>query len=532
MKKTYRVLLMMLTLVMLISFTSCSGEQSVADDTFEPQEATPVAEDTTVSEPSYGGVLRLAALAYDSLNPLTTNSEDIKQYMSLVYSSFVALDHSGKPEPEIAESWESSDGCMTWTFKLRQGISWHDGGTIDAEDVVSTINYIKTKGGIYADNVKYIKTFKAQDAMTVLISCNEPCSVLPLMMSFPVLKTENINTIGSMPVGSGMYSFNYIKSSQNKIYLDRFNGYYGDKPYIDSIEITTYATETEKYKAESDFSVVYDGVIKSENIKEAVCNSNIAGDLFTLMYFNLSGEGSYAAVKDANVRKAINSYLDRGGLINAAASGNASAAVLPVAKGNFLVYGDGASENSDSAAGDEFMKAAGYSKNESGFWAKNGAVIDIVCVVPADDTEFLLASERMEKDLEKSGISVTLNFCDTEEYSLALKNGTYSVLMAQISLSSRIDFESIFKTGAKLNINSFSDKEIDALIDSAKTAEDYESIIEIYGKISDMLKDSLPICGLYIKGQTIVMSSNLHGVTENGLYSWDIFADADKWYIE
>jgi len=532
MKKINKVLVMILTVVMLISCSSCGGEQSVADDTSEPKATASVPESDTLSEPVSGGVLKLVTLKYNSLNPLTTDNEDIRQYMSLVFSEFISLDYSGKPTPEIAESWESKDGCVTWTFKLKQGVKWHDGGTVDASDVVATLNLIKTKGGNYAANVSKIKSFKAVDDMTVEIVCAEPYSMLPCMLNFPVLKQENLSTVGTVPVGSGMYSFDPGKSGQGKIYLGRFDGYYGNKPYIDAVEITVCSDDAELYKTDYDFYASEDGVLKSSHIRDSVYTDDFSGNQMAVLYFNLNGSGNYSAIKDPVVRKAVNCYIDRGNLINAGASGNAEAALLPAMRGNFLFGSDNVSEESDVRTADELMSIAGYTKNSSGMWAKNGTVIDLVCIVPKDNMEFLLLSERMERDLEKYGISVTLKFCGTQDYANAVKNGTYSVAAMQVSLADWMDFESFFKKGAKYNINSYSDATVESLIASAKSADSFETINGIYGKLNDLLSESLPVCGIYIKGRTAVMSERLHGVSENGIYEWDVFASVDKWYIE
>ena len=53
----------------------------------------------------------------------------------------VEIDHQGNPIPELAESWEASKDAATWTFKLRQGVEFHNGKTMTAEDVIFSINH-------------------------------------------------------------------------------------------------------------------------------------------------------------------------------------------------------------------------------------------------------------------------------------------------------------------------------------------------------------------------------------------------------
>lgn len=531
--KIKKLIVLFLTFIMILTTVSCGAEDSVADDTSEPKAtATLPAVQNEIYEPVQGGVLRLASLKYNSLNPLTTDCEDIRQYMSLVFSDFVSLDYSGRPTPEVAESWESSDGFLTWTFKLKQSISWHDSGVVDAADVVDTISAIKSKGGNYADNIKLIKSAEVIDEFTLKITCTEPYASLPCMLKIPVLKSENISTVGTMPVGSGMFEYDYSKSSTGKVCLKRFDGYYGNKPYIDAVEITVYDNDIAKYSAESDFSIIYDGVVKSTYIRENVHAYDFTGNLLTMIYFNLNGSGNYSAVKESAVRNAISCYLDRENLISAGASGNAETAVLPAPDGNYIFAEKYQQDNSLVYEGDNLMIEAGYTKNDSGMWSKDGVVLDFVLLLQGKNTESLLLAERIEKNLEKNGISVTIKYCTSKDYSDFISKGAYSAAVKQIKLNDWLDFESFYKKGAKNNLNSFSDETVEALLSNAKVAVDDKSLSVIYNELADHLNAVLPSCGIYIKNQRAIVSDKLHGISETGLYSWDVFAFADKWYIE
>jgi len=528
MRKIYRGLLVILTFIIVISSVSCSGEQYVADDTSEPTTTDSPGIENDISEPVFGGVLRLATTKYSSLNPLITDSEDIRQYMSLVYSNFISLDYSGKPTPEIAKNWSSDDNGVTWTFKLRTDAKWHDGGVADSEDIVSTINFIKTNGGNYSENVKKIKSFKATDSETVEIVCNEPCSILPCLLSFPVLKAENIKDAGKNPIGSGIYSFDSARSTKDKVYLRNFDGYFGEKPYIEAVEISTYASNDEKYKAESGFSVIYDGVMKASYLKEGVITYKISGDEFTGLWFNLNS----GATSDIAVRKAIQNYVDRADLIKAGAYGHAESALYPVKQGTFLYDGDKVPSSPDKVLGDELMGIAGYSKNSSGMWAKNGSVINAVCLVPANDTGYLLLAERLKKNLGKNGISVTLKYCTTSEYADLLKKGSYSIALMGTSFDTYTDFESAYKTGGKYNINSYSNADVDKLITDSEKITNQAELQKTYSEIAEKVGSDSICCGLYVKNQLVVTSEKLHGIESNTMYSWDIFASVHKWYIE
>ena len=94
----------------------------------------------------------------------------------------------------LAESWESSDDGLEWTFHLREGVTWHDGEPFTADDVVFTTDYIKGKASISPIgsswyNTGVINSVEALDDYTVVITLNYPyapfmqqvAAVIPIM---------------------------------------------------------------------------------------------------------------------------------------------------------------------------------------------------------------------------------------------------------------------------------------------------------------------------------------------------------------
>ena len=87
------------------------------------------------SAPTRGGILRVGlgqGATTDSLDPATYNK--IADYVRgcTICNTLVQLDPTGTPQPELAESWESSDGAKRWVFKLRGGVTFHNGKPLTA----------------------------------------------------------------------------------------------------------------------------------------------------------------------------------------------------------------------------------------------------------------------------------------------------------------------------------------------------------------------------------------------------------------
>ena len=95
------------------------------------------------SVPKSGGTLRLGmegGSASDSLDPRTYADSIPISYSLMFWNQLVEIDAKGNATPELAESWESKPGAAEWIFNIRRGISFGSGKTLDADDVIYSIN--------------------------------------------------------------------------------------------------------------------------------------------------------------------------------------------------------------------------------------------------------------------------------------------------------------------------------------------------------------------------------------------------------
>lgn len=95
-------------------------------------------------QPKRGGVLKLGlagSSTSDSLDPGSWSDTFTFVGFSAIYNTLVEIDVNGQAIPELAESWETSSDARLWTFKLRPGVTFHDGKTLVVEDIVASIQH-------------------------------------------------------------------------------------------------------------------------------------------------------------------------------------------------------------------------------------------------------------------------------------------------------------------------------------------------------------------------------------------------------
>jgi len=161
--------------------------------------------------PQKGGRFRLGlgqGATTDSIDPGQLVSTAPQMVHLQVRNCLTELDHTYSPVPELAESWESSADATQWTFKLREGVEFHNGKTLEAEDVIYSINYHRGEDSKSSGKalVTAVKDIKADGKDTVVFTLNGGTADFPIIMSDYHLAIFPVGTKDfEKGMGSGAY---------------------------------------------------------------------------------------------------------------------------------------------------------------------------------------------------------------------------------------------------------------------------------------------------------------------------------------
>jgi peptide/nickel transport system substrate-binding protein len=148
--------------------------------------------------------------------------------LAAVYDSLVRSDGREGFEPALAEAWELAPDARSWTFRLREGVRFHNGDALRAADVVASIDRARSPemGGSYGtDGVfrSYVAgaTVDAPDERTVRIVTEEPfADLLDLLVSLPIAPRAALDRLPERPVGSG--PFRVLDASADEATMEAF----------------------------------------------------------------------------------------------------------------------------------------------------------------------------------------------------------------------------------------------------------------------------------------------------------------------
>ena len=177
----------------------------------------------------------------DSLDPAThTSSWNINVELQL-RNCLVEVDNNFKPVPELAESWESSADAKKWVFNLRKGVEFHDGKTLDAEDVIFSLNHHRGEDSKSAAKpyLKSIQSLKADGKYKVIVELSGGNADFPFIMSDYHLAIFKAGTMGKefeKGIGTGGYMLEVWEPGVTAITKKNPNYWKTGRAHFDKVE--------------------------------------------------------------------------------------------------------------------------------------------------------------------------------------------------------------------------------------------------------------------------------------------------------
>lgn len=289
------------------------------------------------AEAKSGGHARFAindGAQTDSLDPATWQSSFTQVvFGGTLCNALTELGVDGSAEPDLAESFSSSDDMKTWTFKLRSGLKFHDGKDVTSADVVASFKHHMGSESSSAAKaiVDAITDIKVTDDLTVVFTLAGGNADFPYIVSDCHLAVFPAKPDGTIEWGKGVATGPYIIDDLQpgvSVKMKKNPAYHKPgKPYFDSVEFVNIIDVAARTNAlmtgEIDYMV--DADIKTLTLLERspeVEISKVAG----LRHFTFSMNTEVAPFNDPNVRQALKYAIDREDVVAKAFLGNAKAA--------------------------------------------------------------------------------------------------------------------------------------------------------------------------------------------------------------
>ncbi|MDY0339781.1 MAG: ABC transporter substrate-binding protein [Coriobacteriia bacterium] len=423
MKRSAHLLSLMLALALVVSaLAGCAGE-TVEE---EPTAEEPVAEATTADTFTY-------AQGADprGLDPALVDDGESSKIIVNIYENLLKYnDDSTEVEPSLAESWDISEDGLSYTFKLREGVKFHDGTDFDAEAVKFNIDRqlppLVTEEMGYAGFVfGSVKDVVVVDEYTVQINLTAPNTAflanLAMSLAAPIISPTALeagdNSVMENPVGTGPYKFVEWNKGEN-IVLVRNDEYWGEPAKTKNVVFRFIADNSARVLALSNGEVdMIDGI--DATVVDQITEGG--GELFEAAGMNISYMAyntTTSPFKDQAARVAFSQAIDREELVKSLYQGYSDVAdtILPT----FVPGFDPAVEQVefDAEAAKAGLAAAGVTEVH---------MISYTNPRPYNAATGVSLATAIQGYLQKVGVECTIDTFDWTTYKEKVKAGDYDI---------------------------------------------------------------------------------------------------------
>ncbi|MBR2002195.1 MAG: peptide ABC transporter substrate-binding protein [Firmicutes bacterium] len=470
-------------------------------------------------------------------NPLLSADEDVYYVEKLIYEGLFQLDETLTAEPVLAESWSFDETGTVLAIQLKQGVLWHDGRELSAEDVKFTIESLKkAPASMHKPLVDVIKSVKTSGNYGVeLTFVNADDSALE-KLTFPILPAHQYKNLTALlrasedfvPVGTGRYRVDSIAKGE-AVHLASNLQYHGTDKATNTLtfKVTSDNANPVNLFAISDLNLVFLKNIDRETMysNKDVKVTNFTSNEAEILGFNMTDP----TLSQKKVRQAIAYAVDVDRLLDHVYYNSG-------VKSDSLYYPEylGTENEGDPYSADvekarTLLRQAGYTDGDGGmFRDANGKLLTVTLTVNEDSTMRTDAAAMIQSQLLKAGIDCQIQPLTWEAYQQAITYRTYDLFLGGYRFSDSYDLRFLLQSTV-WNPAGYVNPKADELLNTMGRGKDAEDKKASYESLKTILSDELPYYCMFYK--TYGRMSDWELQTEDEPLFADLYRGAEHWRL-
>ncbi len=447
-----------------------------------------------------------------------------------IFEGLLRYDEKLNPMPGLATKWEQAADGLSYTFTLKQGVTWHDGKPFTAQDVVfSATKFLPEVHARFRANMTHVDSVTAPDDYTVVFKLKAP--VGPFLGIFEVgsmpITPRHLyegtdyrnNPANNAPIGTGAFAFKEWKRGEY-IHLVKNPGYHEPGlPHVDEVYFQIIpdaasraaAFETGKIDILPGGSVEYFDVPRLSKLPKVQVTSK-GWEFFAphaLMWVN----NKNPALADKRVRKAILHALNRQAMVDVVLQGYGKVALGPF-NSAIKFFSDKVEKYPyDPKKAQDLLKAAGYKGEKL-----------VMLPLPYGETWQRIA-EMAKQNLVKAGFNIDLQALDIATRNKRVESRDFDLTFTylyeygdpELGVARNYVSSSIANGSLYNNVASYSNPEVDKLFAAGAVASDPAKRGEIYAQVQKILVDDAPVAWLFEMFFPTIYHDRVSNVVNSGI---------------
>ena len=550
MKKKFLALL--LTAAMVAGVTACGSSSSGQS----AEESTQSATENSAEAPAAteGGKELAVQIGPDpeTIDPALNSAVDGGNMILHAFECLLIVDQDGNLAPGQAESWETSEDGLTWTFHLRDGLKWSDGSDLTANDFVYSWKRVcdPAVAAPYAETVlSMVKGYEdaiggnldalavsAPDDKTLVVELGDPCPYFGSLAAFATLSPVQQASVEANGDAWATAPETYV--SNGPFYMTEWvpgshitfskNPYYwnADAIKLGSLKFVLMEDPNAAYSAYQTGEVLMIKDVPTEEIPSLEGNEEFYIDPIIGTYYvslNIQKE----PFDNADVRKALSLAIDRDYLASTLMQGTYTAAGnfmgpgwMDPAGGDFMEKANGGKPYIDTANFEANLEEAKQLLADAGY--PNGEGFPTITYTTNDIAYHKVVAEYIQQAWAELGINLQVNIVEWSSFTPMRRSGDFEVArngwVGDYSDPSNM-LDCLYSTNGN-NDGKFASEAFDKAMDTARTTMDTTERSKALHEAEDVLMDEMGCIPLAYYNDFWLQSSKITGMWHSAYGYW------------
>ncbi len=450
--------------------------------------------------------IKMSVYGIDTLNPISTKSQSVKELMSLVYSPLFTFNEKLEYEPCLANSVVSLADGNSVKIELKPNLYWHSGVPFTADDVIYTINEIKRSDAFYKGSLNAIKSAYINEYNELIIELSYSVMNIEGLLSFPIIRNGTKNEIETNPDGLGIYKF--AEKSATEILLEKNS----NDNAIPAVRVSIMRNSAACLNAfeSGELDLITSATLNLDETTPAGEFSKhlYTGNNLTFLGFNISKE----KYNSPYIRIAISNLIDRKELVDKGLFGMGKETKLPINPVSSLYSETDILEYDIEGS----IIAAGYTKSGNNYVDINGEELSVQILVCEEDARKVDTANLIAAELNTAGISASVIPADYDSFMRMVNSKEFDAFIGEVKMPYNLDPGFLTENG---NFFGYSNPELDNLLSLMRESHNYNDLKEKITQYERIFKNEQPFVPLFYRSEGVIYKKTVSGISEPNFYS-------------
>ncbi len=483
-----------------------------------------------------------------TIDPIGSPSVDAasERVRSLMFNSLVKKDEKFDYVPELASKIDRSEDGLTFTFTLRDGVTFHDGRPFTSADAKYTLDTVLASTfakaasffeGVGATRTAYVKSVDAPDAHTLVIRLNSPWTgLLANLVAIAIIPKDSYESQKTHPLGTGPFKFKSYDQSQQVVDMEANPNYWDGPTQIPVLRARVIsdsnALQAELQSGRVDIAPLPTS-LSPDAIKGLSANSNLtvhqfAGSNLNLLTFNTTEP----PLDNVKVRQAIAYAINRESMIRDLVLGQGKIAhsILPEES---WAYTPGQTYHYDPAMAKKLLDDAGF-RDPDGDGPQMRFSKPIIFRISGSSGAARQYSGVIYNYLREVGIPVSIETSELNTLFEFLRRGQFQMTYGQWVGGNQdpIFYRDLFATSeipsetrAARNRSRYSNPELDKILEEATNTYDHAKAAPLYARAQEIVSRDVVVLPLWYQANMVIAKKSVGNIHINASGDWGFVKD-------